>query len=684
MSFCSSPVFRGANPLVFLILTALPTLAPAQSAPVDMSGQPVVGENYAGQDLSGANFQNAQIEGSNFSGANLTGADFSGATITDQDGTPTLFTGADLSNTAFTAAAMSAADIQYATLSCTDFSDAQMPGVVAGAALVGLDASCAPVFTGASVNCNIAEFPDQLDLAGATLPASCPGATTQSAEAVATDPAWACAGTVPTGYDAWTYASASTGQDGAACTSEAPCASVAAALAACPSGGSCAALVYYDAYEVTETINLGPDQAILGACLPSSTPTSADASSYYSVISMTGTDSGGAPVVAADGTPNAALSFLHLSGNSPAAASAPSVTLQATNGAFLTLTSVTVVAGNGSDGDAGADASTTYSTPGSAGGTAGASNSQCTATGGSGGNGKGGTAELNMDGLKINPSCSSSCSGNCDGTNGAPGGAGASTSYSNGGGAGSTVCGSNITYNCDNGKGHGGQGGQTGPCGPGGAASTVVTGTFGADGWQPVKGGDGTAGGIGGAGGGGGGGGMCAANSTPISENVHTGQNGGGGGAGGCGGDFGRGGQQGGASIAVVLDNATLTVTDTVITGGRGGPGGKGGAALQGGQGSNGHAGFTKSGGYSDGGPGGNGAPGGSGGGGAGGNGGPALGVALVNGGTVSGTPVYFTGYASNGGDAGGTAATANNSCTPNPGAQGVPGRVANTETYQY
>ena len=160
--------------------------------------------------------------------------------------------------------------------------------------------------------------------------------------------------------------------------------------------------------------------------------------------------------------------------------------------------------------------------------------------------------------------------------------------------------------------------------------------------------------------------------------------NGGGGGAGGCGGSHGSGGIQGGASIGIVLDQATLTVNSSSITGGQGGNGGNGGAAKAGGQASNGHAGFTQSGGYSDGGKGGNGGTGGSGGGGAPGNGGPAFNIVLVNGATTTGDPVMITGYGGTAGNQGDTQSTNNNACEPNKGQVGLAGRVSPLQTFNY
>lgn len=167
----------------------------------------------------------------------------------------------------------------------------------------------------------------------------------------------------------------------------------------------------------------------------------------------------------------------------------------------------------------------------------------------------------------------------------------------------------------------GGTGGQMASCGAGGTGldgKTGVTGgagaasaTFGTvkDGaWAAAGGGSGEVGGPGGGGGGGlgfGGGG------------------GGQGGAGGCGGAGGGGGQGGGASIALLVASAGVSVTGSTLVSGRGGDGGIG-VAGQSGQTLFGGAGTKVGVGGCNGGSGG---AGGQGGGGAGGAGGLSAGV---------------------------------------------------------
>jgi hypothetical protein len=644
-----------------------------------------VGSNFAGQDLSGADFSGAVLTGVSFAGANLAGATFANATIGGVDGQPSAFTGADLSHTNFTGAVFEAADLQYADLSCTNFTDANMDGVIAGAALPGLDAACAPVFTGATVNCQIAQFSGELNLSGATLPTNC-GETTQAA-AVETA-GWSCAGTQPDGFDAWTYVAASGGSDNGACGVDAPCATIAGAVDACPTSGSCGVLVEYGAYSLTQTVALSSNQGVFGGCL--AVPPSPQASAYYSYVDMAGSDADGAPLFQLEGATGVSLSFLHLQGSDADAASAVSVGVRATGGSGLTLAAVSIVPGVGGPGDDGDGATGSPQGGGGGSGQSGGTNGSCPANGGGGGDGAYGTYSSDKQGFdQYYTTCTTSNTSAATGKAGQYADGDTSGSYSTGGSKGSSVCTNvGITYDCDNGKGHGGLNGAAGSCGAGGAANANLTGNYTAEGWQPVIGAAGLAGGHGGGGGGGGGGGICAMQAVmPGDLYLHDGQHGGGGGAGGCGGNPGLGGTQGGASVAVILDASTLTVADgdlaSTITGGTGGQGGHGGASHVGASGGTGAAGATKSGGYSDGGPGANGGPGGSGGGGAGGNGGPAYGVILVNGATVTGTPFYYTGYSGSPGLPG-TAPQTTNGCAPIDGAQGLPGRVANTATFTY
>ena len=163
-------------------------------------------------------------------------------------------------------------------------------------------------------------------------------------------------------------------------------------------------------------------------------------------------------------------------------------------------------------------------------------------------------------------------------------------------------------------NGVGGQGYNSGAgvlCSPGhdgadgaprdGGAAAAGPGKLDSAGWTPARGNDGLPGAPGGGGGGGGGGKLVAGGS-------------GGGGCGGCGGGGGKGGAGGGASIALLVNNVVVSLTNCSIhatAAGGGALGGTGGAGGGGGGGGNVGA--------CGGGGGGNGSGGGGGGGGVGG-----------------------------------------------------------------
>lgn len=185
-------------------------------------------------------------------------------------------------------------------------------------------------------------------------------------------------------------------------------------------------------------------------------------------------------------------------------------------------------------------------------------------------------------------------------------------------------------------------------CTPGLAGSNGSTGTPGAGAGGPgaisITGYAGVAGGSGGRGapgqGGGGGGGERGEVGTDISTYVcrddlaqdRAGASGGSGGAGGCGGLGGAGGFPGGASIALISIDATLSFDGVTLKAGAGGQGGNGGSGQQGGAGAQGGLGGEVARNHirlnpgCSGGPGGRGGNGGNGG---GGQGGHSLGIAF-------------------------------------------------------
>jgi hypothetical protein len=204
---------------------------------------------------------------------------------------------------------------------------------------------------------------------------------------------------------------------------------------------------------------------------------------------------------------------------------------------------------------------------------------------------------------------------------GGAGGAGGNTTSGLGGAggpAGSTGVG------CITGMTNGG-GGLAGGTGDPGAASAPTPNTpdpAATTTWVGRTGGTGGAG-FAGAGGGGGGGGSCAVAFSPGAGR------GGGGGGGGTGGGGGLGGTSGGGSFAVFAYNATVTVQNATLTAADGGSGGSGGPGGNGGNGGNAGNGASPRGGGGGGGTGGRGGTGGG-----GGAGGPS--IALYHAGTGS------------------------------------------------
>lgn len=159
--------------------------------------------------------------------------------------------------------------------------------------------------------------------------------------------------------------------------------------------------------------------------------------------------------------------------------------------------------------------------------------------------------------------------------------------------------------------------------------------------YQGVSGKNGTSGKPGQGGGGGGGAKGALLINCGMGAVDRVGASGGAGGTGGCGGVLGGGGKPGGSSIALVVLDAAVKLTDVTLTAGKGGDGGTGGDGQSGGQkGSGGDPGPGKGAGNpscrgGDGGKGGNGGPGG------GGQGGHSLGIAFK--GTTAPSGVTFT-----------------------------------------
>ncbi|MDP1827431.1 MAG: PE-PGRS family protein [Archangium sp.] len=144
------------------------------------------------------------------------------------------------------------------------------------------------------------------------------------------------------------------------------------------------------------------------------------------------------------------------------------------------------------------------------------------------------------------------------------------------GGDGGVPC---TTMGCSEQRGANGQPGIMGAAGDAGSPGDELGGISSAGAWTASRGTKGQPGRPGRGGGGGGGGAAWPDGSASY------GCSGGGGGAGGCGGEGGEGALGGGASIAMLLHNASPQLHDvTLITAG-GGAGGRGGAPASGGEG---------------------------------------------------------------------------------------------------
>jgi hypothetical protein len=338
---------------------------------------------------------------------------------------------------------------------------------------------------------------------------------------------------------------------------------------------------------------------------------------------------------------------------------------------------IAATAGSGTTGTSGTDAASltaTASMNGTNGDDAASFSVSCDSTdhgnGGAGGVGTGGAGSGGVGGAggTMDTTCNGLLS-DFDATPGATGGDGglrtAIAGMGGSGGAGQNVCGAGST-------------GNTGSVSNGATGTSGSGGSFVGEAWAGADGGDGGVGSVGGGGGGGGGSGGC-----DLGVDAY-GAGGGGGGAGGAAAvSGGGGGTSGGASIALLLDTASPTVTNVTITLGDGGAGGNGGAGGQGQSGGTGGAGGAQAGGGQPGGEGGHGGHGGDGGGGGGGAGGPAIGIAAHSSTSSLAGVAFFGGTAGLGGNGGVSApnAPAGEQDGSN-GAAGAPGLVSNSVTY--
>ena len=485
------------------------------------------------------------------------------------------------------------------------------------------------------------------------------------------------------------------GSDGPACgrSTTSPCASIQQGIDNCPAAG-CGVLVRHGQYKTTTTIALRDGVSVYGSCHFSGVPTADPAAANYRTL-IVADPPPGAPAISGESinTPTV-VSGLAVWSRVGQPLSAPSIVMAVSNSNGMTLARSSLMAGAAIAGG--------FPTPTPAGGaggvgsspsqlnTGGAGGAACALhpTGGPGNGGQGAdNQEFPADCGPLTCTCINSNPANSVGRPGAANGIAGGT----GGGRGDPGCGcTRVDSVPDGGTGNPG---ASGACGiyPGSAGDAV--GTFQGARWIPGSGGQGGGGSAGSGGGGGGSGGMSAY-AWYSESTLYPGLPGGGGGGGGCGGPGGLGGVQGGASIALVLVNSTVSgVPDqnSFVPG----PGGAGGWGYDGGLGGQGGSGAPGLVGHStvvhkatvctanapgSGGQGGQGGPGGAGSGGAAGSGGPSIGIALVGGSPAPGTTVgVYAGLPGAPGSIGKGGRNATQPIDPNPctgvdGSNGVQG----------
>ena len=478
-----------------------------------------------------------------------------------------------------------------------------------------------------------------------------------------------------------------------------PCASIGAGIARCSVTG-CAVAVQHGLYPTTATIVLRDAVSVHGSCRFGDEP-----EHFYRTV-IQAAPPPGEPAITASGINSAtALTGVVVIAKDETVPGEASIAMRVAASRGLTLASVTLAAGRGGDGAAGA------STAGGAGGNGGspatfsdvgfgggACPSAPPASGGHGGAGRDANRfSFQPAACFLDCNCTASASGLSPDQLAGQSSGSAMGGAAGGNGAFGGNCAGHLSQNPTPLDGGSGQTGEMGDCTAMGGTRATGTSSFGkfvAGRWVPSQGGAGSAGGAGGGGGGGGAGGY----STYIAANglveAYFGFPGGGGGGGGCGGNGGAGGQQGGASIPLVLVDASVAnlVSGASLIPGPGGNGGAGGAGGAGGPG--GVAGSAFNGGkvvrsyvlYPNvqmpgaGDSGGNGGNGGPGAGGAGGHGGPSVGIALVG---NSPDPAPDGVYAGTPGGAGKQGAGNGNSlCRSADGQAGLQGASASANRY--
>jgi hypothetical protein len=448
------------------------------------------------------------------------------------------------------------------------------------------------------------------------------------------------------GYKALVYVAAS-GADSDSCGDKpaSACASLAKGIARCGVAG-CAVLVQHGLYPTTASLSLRDAVSVHGSCRFGDEP-----ERHYRTV-VAASPAVGTPAIDASGINSAtALTGLVVLGKPESAPGEASIAMRVSASKGLTMTGVTLVAGRGGDGAPGVSR---IGGPGGNGGQADglAPGGQACPSGQPvmGGNGGAGSSFSNFAFDRF--SCLFECTCTALPSAGSPDQmAGQASRQARGGGSG----GAGLFGGACSGRGSRGPAptdGTAGAAGELGACSTLggkaivdklSSGRFVAGRWLAGRGGQGGAGSAGSGAGGGGAGGYSMFIRGINDFLTYDGFPGGGGGGGGCGAPESTGGQQGGASIPLVMANATITglSTDVSLVPG---PGGAGGNAAGGSTGGPGGAGGDP---YQAtrivwavdgqnvympgaGAPGGAGGPGGAGAGAAGGNGGPSFGIALI------------------------------------------------------
>lgn len=420
--------------------------------------------------------------------------------------------------------------------------------------------------------------------------------------------------------------------DGCGASTATACASIGKGLAQCDRAG-CGVLVRHGLYGTTATIELRDGVSVYGGCRFDGEPDQG----YRTTIEAS--PALGSPAIAASGlqAPTVVRGLVVI-GKDETAAGIASIVLSVSRSPGLTLVDNVLVGGRGGDGSPGANAPApgAAGVPGTAGAAGGGGGASCMASAARGSGGQGGTDVTTGLPRPTYWDCESADRGQ----QGQPSGDGKPGGALGSKGAYGIACNPRPADAPSDG-GPGQPGGQ-GACGTAAQPSTLTAGRFDGAAWIASRGSDGAGGMVGGGGGGGGAGGACI---TYTQGYIYDGLPGGGGGAGGCGGGPGRAGQQGGASIPLVLTGAgtPFDAGSNSIVPGPGGRGGRGGDATAGGSGGSGGAGQSE--------PrflylahwcpgignaGGKGGDGGAGSAGAGGHGGPSIGIAVLEGSAVA------------------------------------------------